>query len=463
MKQITCCLLGIVCATGLARADDVASSLERLEKRNAALERRVRQLETTTLAEDIEGYLGQNAAKGAEGSTDLLPGGLAVRLSGEIRIREEILDRVYSPGDPAGARSVEFTRMRTRLRFDIDVLENLGVVIEFQDIRLWGDEGSTIGDSEGVDLKRAMMIFKNVGGAPLTIEAGRFVMAYGDQRLIGHLEWFDQGRTYDGLRAMYHPEDWWIDAFVVRVRETVTPDDDQWFAGLYGGRDWFEAYVLLFSDDMARAGELSTDDTRFATLGFRIHDKRGTWDYTLEVAFQSGDVNGDDLSAFAFAAGGGFTFEDAAGKPRVGLLVAYASGDDSPANGDQETFQTLYPTNHLHYGRADVIGWGNILDIAATVKASPSVRVTLLLELHHFRVAEEAGPWIHAGGGVIRTGAPGVGEELGNEIDFSVIIKPNKKLSFLIQYALFLPGDFVDNTGDDPTTHAIYLQGRVKF
>ncbi|MHC4667032.1 MAG: hypothetical protein ACYTFD_01385 [Planctomycetota bacterium] len=30
-----------------------------------------------------------------------------------------------------------------RLRFDVDVLENVEVVIEFQDVRDWGEEGAT--------------------------------------------------------------------------------------------------------------------------------------------------------------------------------------------------------------------------------------------------------------------------------------------------------------------------------
>jgi len=463
MQRTLGALLAALCVQAIACADDVASRMERLERQNRKLARRVRQLETATLVEDVEKYLEAHEARGASGSTDLLPGGMAIRVSGEIRIREEVKDRVYSPGDPAGARSFELTRMRTRLRFDVDVLEDLGVVIELQDIRVWGDEGSTTGDSEGVDLKRAMIVFRDVGGAPLTVEAGRFVMAYGDQRLIGHLEWFDQGRTYDGLRALYHPEDWWVDGFFVRVRETVTPADDQWFAGVYGGRGPVEAYALLFADDRAAAGEAGLDDTMFTTLGFRVHDRRGAFDYTVEVAFQAGDVNGDDLSAFGLVVEGGFTFEDAPGKPRVALLAAYATGDDDPADGDQGTFQTLFPTNHLHYGRVDVLGWGNLLDLAATVKASPSRSLTLLLEFHYFRVAEEEGPWIHAGGGVIRTGAPGAGEELGSEIDFTVIWKPNARLSFLFQYGVFFPGDFVERTGDDATAQALYVQGRVKF
>ncbi|NJN14562.1 MAG: alginate export family protein [Planctomycetes bacterium] len=236
-------------------------------------------------------------------------------------------------------------------------------------------------------------------------------MHYGDQRVIGHLEWFDQGRSYDGIRAHYAPEKWWLDLFAVRVRETTPPvmDDDQWFAGLYAGCDWAEAYALLFADDMAMAGETTTDDTRFLTLGLRVHRKRGNWDYSAEFTFQTGEVKGDDLSAFGFAAVGGYTFADADWTPRVGIEVDFATGDEDPTDGDQGTLQTLFPTNHLHYGYADLLGWANLLDLSLHLSAKPSETVTITLDFHHFRRVEERGGWFNAGGaaypGPARSGA----------------------------------------------------------
>lgn len=447
----------------LARADD-GSALRDLEEKNRELEQRVRALEAGRLEEEIDDYL--EAAQGHEG---LAPGAQALRISGELRIRQEFQDAVYRPADPGGMESFEFAHMRTRLRFDVDVLENLAVVVEFQDVRIFGDALSTTGDAEGVDLKRGMIVFEEVGGRPITVEVGRYVMFYGDQRLIGHLEWFDQGRTYDGLRIRYAPERGFLDFFAARVRETIgaggliVPDDDQWLVGTYGGTDRIEGYVLVFGDGMAAAGELGVDDTLFVTLGARVHGKRDGWDYSAEAAFQTGDVRGDDLAGFAFAVVGGYTFEEAGWKPRAGIEVAYATGDEDPTDGETEQFQTLFPTNHLHYGYMDLVGWSNILDLRVNVTLRPRETVKITFDYHHLRRPEETGAWVNAGGGVIRSGVAGSDGHLGDEVDLTLVWTPSDPLSFLLGYSIFVPGGFVEETGLDPTAHFIYIQTRVKF
>jgi hypothetical protein len=219
-------LLGaVLCGVVVAGEEPTA---EELARRNAELEKRVEQLEKSALAEDIDNYLREtDFAAQAEGGSSILPDGMAIAFSGEVRVRGEVRDHNYAPGDPNGQNSFQFVHMRTRLRADVDILENLAVIIEFQDIRNWGAEGSTVAAVtgavlKGFDLKRGIIHFKNVGGVKLDVEVGRYVMFYGDQRLVGHLEWLDQGRSYDGLRALFHPESgWWVDFFAVNIRERI--------------------------------------------------------------------------------------------------------------------------------------------------------------------------------------------------------------------------------------------------
>ncbi|MGQ0613374.1 MAG: alginate export family protein [Planctomycetaceae bacterium] len=460
----------LAAATDPATAGDFASGVD-LERRNALLEERVRKLEAGAMAEEVERYLADYPAQPftAEGASSLLPGGLRLKISGEARIREEVQHRLYAPMDPAGSRSLDFAHMRTRLRFDIDVDDNLGVVVELQDVRILGEGGSTTADAEGLDLKRATIVVRRIGGHPVTVEAGRFVMAYGDQRHIGHLEWFDQGRTYDGARVAWAPDSLFVDLFAVRVRETVVPDDDQTLLGLYGGtkgwRSWLdgEAYVLVLSDTKPAAGELGPGDTLFFTLGLRLAGKQEGWDYALEISFQTGERNGDDLSAFAFAWKGGRTFTEAPGTPRAGLEIDFATGDDDPTDGKNRQFQTLFPTNHIHYGFADLLGWSNLLDLRVSLSARPREKVLLTLDFHHFRRVEERGAWINAGGALIRPGAAGTSSHLGDEIDFTVTWTPKKSLTILFGWSLFLPGGFVAQTGADPTARFLYLEIRVTF
>jgi len=459
-------LAALLLAAGFAAAGETAA-IQDLTRRNRQLEERVHRLERTALEEDVEAYLKQGADyRGAEGGTALLPGGMGIRFSGQIRVREDISDKAYGPADPAGARSFEFTHMRTRLRADIDVYKDVTATIEFQDVRVFGAEGKTTGMINSVDLKRGILEFKEILEGPVSVELGRLFLTYGDDRIIGHLEWFDQGRSYDGFRVKIRPDGWWLDLMGVRVRDTApTVDDDRWFFAAYGGRKWIEVYVLFLGDHMATPGETGTGTSDFATIGFRIHRKTNDnhWDYTTEVVFQTGDVNGDDLTAFGFVFNGGYTFVDHAWKPRVGIEVAYASGDDDPTDGDQGGLQTLFPTNHPHYGIADVVGWNNLLDLHARVTVHPRDKVTVTLGYHTFEVIEERGQWVNAGGGVIRSGAPGVDNHLGDEVDLTIVWSPRKGIRFLVQYAIFVPGGFVRDTGNDPTSNVAYIQTSVKF
>jgi hypothetical protein len=452
MGRLGCALLAL--ATWAAAGEDLA-------RRNAELEQRVQRLEQAQLEEDIRGYLAE--ATTAQGGDALLPGGRALRISGEIRIRWELQDHLYSPADPAGAGSFAFTHMRTRLRFDLDVLENVAAVVELQDVRTLGEEGSTIADTQGLDLKRAAMVFDRILGQPLLAEAGRFVMAYGEHRLIGDLEWFDQGRTYDGLRTRYGGDDAWLDAFWVVVRETAPVDDDQEFAGLYGHWHWLEAYALLLMDHRALAGELGNGHTDLVTLGARIARETGPWRYTAEAAFQVGDVRGDDLSAFAAALWLGYTFADVAWQPQLIVEVDYATGDDDPADGDNGQMQTLFPTNHMWYGHADLVGWSNMIDLRFGIAAKPRPTIRVTLDYHHFRRPEDLGAWINAGGAVVRPGSAGASSHLGDEVDVTFTWTPKKQVSFLLGWAIFFPGGFVADTGASPTANFAYVQGRLTF
>ena len=450
-------------------AEDSPSKIEELERKNAELENRLRVIESAVLEEEIEAYLEESqVAASSQDAASNLPGGMAWRLSGELRIRGEARINLYAPGDPNGDNSLYFVHMRTRLRFDIEVRENIDVRIVFQDLRNWGEELSTIGVIKGVDLQQGVMILKDLFGEPLVLEAGRFTMKYGNERIIGALDWFDQGRSYDGLRFRYDDEGGWIDFFAVKTREIFAPiEEDQQFLGVYGGfpvaeQTTLEGYLIWLTDDMAMMGELVAGDTDFITVGARAERNGGSYTATVEGAFQSGEVKGDDLTAWALVFNFVYRF-DAEGKPRLVFEVAYATGNEAQGDGKTEQFQVLFPTNHMHYGYADFVAWSNILDIRVGGAVSPRENWTITLDFHYFELADSNGAWVNAGGAVIRPGQAGASTMLGYEIDFQVIWKPNPSLSFLFGWAVFLPGDFIAETGQDPTSQFLYLQGRVLF
>lgn len=455
----------VAAATATAAPDDGdESALEELAARNQALEERVKALEQSSLEEDVQTYLDQSAP-GAEGAESVLsaPGALKVKLFGQIRVRGEWDHHLYAPGDPDGTQSFGWVHQRVRLGADVQVLEKVSVTIVLQDVRAWGQEGSTVGMLNGVDLKEGFMRFTDLFDQPVTLEAGRFVLSYGSQRLVGALDWVDQGRSYDGLRFKTKREEIWLDLFAVKVNETFAANNDFSFVGLYGGWRWLEAYALMQINEADTAGETGTGRSTFVTFGFRIARTTGPWDYTLEIPFQLGELNGDDLSAWAAAFTIGYTFEKQQWKPRVAFEFDYASGDRNPTDGNVEQMQTLYPTNHLWYGYMDMVGWSNIMDFRLTVSVKPTGQTSLQIDYHYFLRPEETGAWINAAGAVVRPGAAGAGSTLGSEFDLTFTWTPSPPVSVQCGWSIFLPGSFVEDTGPSPTSQWFYLQGQVKF
>jgi hypothetical protein len=414
-----------------------------------------------------------------------------IKVSGEIRIREEFWSGAYMPNVPAanfadGDETLDYTRMRTRLRFDVDVEEDLDLVIELQDVRIFGQELSTVGlnvGTSGVDIKRAEFLLHNAGIEHLTMEAGRFVMAYGDQRLIGHLEWVDQGRSYDGLRFQYKPDGYFADVFGVRIQDSLANDaNDQDLFGVYGGKnDLFdflgvEGYGLLVRDQrrLNNAVRLNNQDRNVVTIGTRLFGKKNAFDYTGELAYQTGRVAGLSLDAHAFAVAGGYTIPDNSMEMRVCAELDFASGDSNTTDSNSEQFQHMFPTNHAHYGQADLTNWSNIWDLSFGLSAKPADAITTSAKFHILRLDDADGGWANAGGAALRPNLNGhsASTDLGEEIDFTVKWQATKALSITGGYSHFWAGHYLDDVGRNnalgeaapsKNTDFIFLQARVQF
>ena len=454
--------LGILSSS--ARAQEPAD-VQDLERRNAELEQRVQSLERKQMDREIETYLDNMPLfTEAQGDEKVAPGTERFRITGQVAIRGEIRDHLYTDDRPDAGRSFNLVLQRTRIGFEADVLENLGVTIELQDIRYWGEEQSTVGMINNVDLKQGFIDIRNIGGKPVDVQAGRMMVWYDDQRLVGHLEWVPQGRTYDGVRVQVHAEKWHLDVYGFKIRDALSVDDDENFFGIHGGMKMFDVYGLLKQDQLDKANEQGgTGNSLFFTFGFRIHGSKGAFDYKLEVPFQFGKLNGDDLNAWAAALTLGWNFENAGWQPRVYVEINYASGDKDSTDGDVEQFQTLYPTNHLYYGYADQVGWENLFNVRVGILLKPTPKWRIRIDYHYFDRPEEQGNWGGAGGRTIRTGQAGASSHLGDEIDLVVTWLPSKPLSLEFGWAVFLPGGFVEDTGDSPTSHFVYLQCKVVF
>ena len=124
----------------------------------------------------------------------------------------------------------------------------------------------------------------------------------------------------------------------------------------------------------------------------------------------------------------------------------------------------LFPTNHIHYGYADLVGLRNLYDFRLTGAAQVRPKARVEVDYHRFLLAARRGPWKSAGGAVLGWDPTGSsGRDIGQELDLTVRLPLMKRLGFLAGYSVFLPGAFAERTRGPETHHFGYIQTAVRF
>jgi hypothetical protein len=128
-------------------------------------------------------------------------------LTGQVRTRTEVRDGLGNlvPND---AKSAAFTSQRTRLAFGYK-WDKVTFNTSVQDVRVWGQDASTITPADGNRLMMhegwAEVTLANLADTTikftlldqLSLKIGRQELIYDDVRLIGNLDWLQQGRRHD--------------------------------------------------------------------------------------------------------------------------------------------------------------------------------------------------------------------------------------------------------------------------
>lgn len=137
-------------------------------------------------------------------------------LTGQLRTRSELRNGLGTL-KPTGAKAAFFTSQRARLLFGYK-WDRLNFGLSVQDVRVWGADASSISNADGGRLMvhEAWAEVTLMNKADTTIKAkffdnlsfkiGRQELLYDDSRLLGNLDWLQQGRRHDALvfKAMKH-------------------------------------------------------------------------------------------------------------------------------------------------------------------------------------------------------------------------------------------------------------------
>lgn len=362
---------------------------------------------------------------------------------------------------------------RARLSVRASALQRFGVLLEFQDVRGWGSEPNTVTVTPNTGVHQAFVDVKATSF--LDVRIGRQELSYGEDRLIGNLDWAQSARAFDGLfvRVTASPAVT-LDAFGMMLAPPAWlvnggarfHNSGSYFTGLYArarfGKAGLDVYGLgLLEDPSTVALGFRHDDNRL-TLGARGFANFGGLALVGEGAFQSGKVGQADelVLAGAFAAKATYTLP-VWGAPYVTGELSAASGDGDAADGVQHTFHQLFPTGHAHLGFMDYVGWQNVVAGRGTLGFRPW-GAHVWLDVHHFRAWDPRGAWYAANGSVFLAADPArVNGNWGTELDLSITVPLlEKNLALAGNFSVFLPGGGAP--GSSPSTWG-FLSVRSQF
>ncbi|GAA4323634.1 alginate export family protein [Mucilaginibacter gynuensis] len=129
--------------------------------------------------------------------------------TGQLRPRGEIRDG-YGTLKPKDNKAAAFISQRTRLTLNYKY-SKLIFQASVQDVRLWGQDASTISPADGNKLalheawaelilsNKKDTSFKNSPFDYFAIKIGRQELSYDDDRLLGNSDWLQQARRHDAL------------------------------------------------------------------------------------------------------------------------------------------------------------------------------------------------------------------------------------------------------------------------
>ena len=365
-----------------------------------------------------------------------------VEIGGQIRPRAEFRD-------PVGAGGDGFVSMRVRAQISAKLDRHVGVFIQVQDVRLWGEETSTLADfnADNFDLHQGYLEVRSEGNTWVGARVGRQEVDFGGQRLVGAVDWAQQGRAFDGLRASTHGSWGSVDLIGFKVAEATSANIavDAEFFGAYAqianiGGGALDLYALVNHTAENPAGSAETEQY---TLGARLAGRLSGVAYRVECSYQTGHRVGVDVEAFMFGARVGASI---AGVGSLTLWYDHLSGDDDPTDNMVKVFDTLFATNHKYYGFADLFlnipvhtGGLGLQDAAVKGSVTPHDDLTFNLDIHTFRLMKKGG-----------LGS----QHLGEEIDFTGNYRFSPNLTVTAGVSQVLSGDAfaaLDRLSEDMT------------
>lgn len=319
----------------------------------------------------------------------------------DLRLRPE-LRHGFNNLFPDQAEPGVFVAQRSRLNlgFKEDILE---LRLSVQDVSTWGDTRQIL-EIDGNDSFSLFQAWAEVEVSEnLFIKAGRQVLSYDDERILGELDWAMQGRFHDAVLVR-----WEKPTNRLHLAAAFSQTQQQNEGNTFPIQGFF-TYKTMQMAWYHHKWEKAQFSLLFLNTGFQKFDEVNLTEgdgvyyrHTLGSFFQTPlkviQLNGSFYYQFGKAApetdlSAWQAMLEATWKPKnwlYGLGVEVLSGTNQGSTGDNSSFFPLYGTNHKFNGFMDYFYVGNhannvgLTDVYGKLVLPAGSRGSLLVKAHYF-------------------------------------------------------------------------------
>jgi len=367
------------------------------------------------------------------------------KFDGQVQLRSEVDGRDFSNK----THPYLFSSLRTRLGASANISDKVLFYAQMQDSRVMGEEATVSTNTKNLDLHKGYVKLVDPLDLPLSIQAGRFEVAYGTERFLGSSQWNYISKSWDGVRFQYN-KSFKLDIFALTKNDSMAyissvtpttfsyPAKNIYSASLYGF--WFtdqldqsnKLDIFSYYDISRKYDSNDNPDLSQGTFGFNHTGSYGVLSSLTEAAYQYGKKGTKNISAYTISAQG--FMKVLSGK--VGIGADIVSGTDPNSTTDFNTFDLSYGTPHRRYGLMDYFyesysstyGLGvNDFYVTSTYDV-PNSALNLSLDLHLLNSNKAKVNY---------------GTRLGEEVDLTVKYNLIKETALTWGGSIFFPGDLM--------------------
>jgi hypothetical protein len=200
----------------------------------------------------------------------------------------------------------------------------------------------------------------------------------------------------------------------------------------------------------------------------------GEDEHLFQGELEGGYQFGNDRSAFYdaaspratvqagyFTVGAGHTWKAHPWQPSLWCYWDWASGDQSPTDGENNTFFQHIGFVHFYLGLIDNVARQNISDVSLRWTAKPDPKMQVLVAHHWFQLQTDNDVLYNVVGSPV--GTPGNGVDVGHELDLQVTYNVSPNWTLEAGYFWFWYGDYIGAVSPRGTAEQLFVMSTLRY